>query len=227
MELRTPLQGILFDFDGLILDTETPIFQAWQEKFSALGRQLLLEEWAEILGKASQELDLILGKLDDLLDESSRQTFLEEVSQVEKERVLQQQPLPGAAELIRKSHQAGLKLGIVSSSDRDWVHAHLKRLKLLDYFLYTNCADDVKNAKPDPELYQLAVKKMAIDANRLVVLEDSPAGVLSAKRAGLYTIAVPNEITRQLRFSENGNHPDLVLESLEDFPWNDLMRAPK
>jgi HAD superfamily hydrolase (TIGR01509 family) len=224
MELRTPLQGILFDFDGLILDTETPVFQAWQEKFSGLGRQLLLEDWAEILGKANHELDQILSKLDDLLDESSRQTFLKEVSLAEMELVLQQRPLPGAAELIRKSHRAGLKLGIVSSSDREWVHSHLKRLKLLDYFLNTSCADDVKNAKPDPELYQLALEKMAIDPNRLVVLEDSPAGVLSAKRAGLYTIAVPNNITRQLRFSENGNHPDLVLESLEDFPWDGLMR---
>jgi len=224
MELRTPLQGILFDFDGLILDTETPVFQAWQEKFSGLGRQLLLEDWAEILGKANHELDQILSKLDDLLDESSRQTFLKEVSLAEMELVLQQRPLPGAAELIRKSHRAGLKLGIVSSSDREWVHSHLKRLKLLDYFLNTSCADDVKNGKPDPELYQLALEKMAIDPNRLVVLEDSPAGVLSAKRAGLYTIAVPNSITRQLRFSENGNHPDLVLESLEDFPWDGLMR---
>lgn len=227
MELRTPLQGILFDFDGLILDTETPIFQAWQEKFSALGRQLLLEDWAEILGKASHELYQILSKLDDLLDESNRQTFLKEVSLAEKERVLQQPPLPGAVELIRKSHRAGLKLGIVSSSDREWVHSHLERLKLLDYFLFSSCADDVKKVKPDPELYQLALKRMAIDTDRLVVLEDSPAGVLSAKRAGLYTIAVPNDITRQLRFSENGNHPDLMLESLEDFPWDDLMRDLK
>jgi HAD superfamily hydrolase (TIGR01509 family) len=224
MKLRTPMQGILFDFDGLILDTETPIFQAWQEKFSALGRQLDLEDWAEILGKASHELDGILSRLDDLLDDASRQIFLDEVSRVERKLVLQQRPLPGAAELIRKAYQAGLRLGIVSSSDQDWVHSHLARLELLDYFHHTSCADEVSVAKPDPALYRLGLEKMGLAADRVVVLEDSPNGVLSAKRAGLYTIAVPNALTRRLPFNENGGRPDQVLDSLEDFPWDELMR---
>lgn len=224
MKLRTPLQGILFDFDGLILDTETPVFQAWQEKFSSLGLILEMSDWAEILGKASHELDRILSKLDGVLDESSRKRFLEEVSRIEMELVMQQRPLPGASELIRKAHKAGLKLGIVSSSDQDWVHSHLKRLELLDYFHHTSCVEEVKAAKPDPELYQLGLKKTGLEADRVVVLEDSPTGVLAAKRAGLYTIAVPNGITRQLHFSQNGGRPDQVLGSLEDFPWEEMMR---
>jgi HAD superfamily hydrolase (TIGR01509 family) len=224
MTLRTPLQGILFDFDGLILDTETPIFQAWQEKFSDLGRRLDLEDWAQIVGKSSDELDLIISRLDDLLDESSRQVFLEEVSLAERQVVMQQLPLPGVAELIMKSHQAGLKLGIVSSSDRDWVHSHLKRLELLDYFHHISSGEEVGSAKPDPALYQLGLKKIGLAPDRVVVLEDSPNGVLSAKRAGLYTFAIPNKLTSRLQFKKNGGQPDRVLASLEDFPWDELMR---
>ena len=224
MKLRTPLQGILFDFDGLILDTETPVYQAWQEKFTALGQPLDMEDWAGILGKASHEVDLILSKLDGVLDESSRKGFLEEVAQNEMELILLQQPLPGVVELIRKAHEAGMSLGIVSSSDQDWVHSHLKRLELLDYFHHTSCFDEVKAAKPDPALYELGLKKTGLEAERVVVLEDSPNCVLAAKRAGLYTIAVPNGITRRVPFNENGGRPDQVLDSLEDFPWEEMMR---
>jgi HAD superfamily hydrolase (TIGR01509 family) len=224
MKLRTPLQGILFDFDGLILDTETPVFQAWQEKYTALGMRLDMSDWAEVLGKASHEMDRILSKLDGVLDESSKKIFLEEVSRAEMELVLQQRPLPGAAELIRKAHKAGLNLGIVSSSDQDWVHSHLRRLELLDYFQHTSCVEEVTAAKPDPALYQLGLSKTGLEADRVVVLEDSPNGVLAAKRAGLFTIAVPNGITSQLQFYQNGGRPDQVLDSLEDFPWEDLMR---
>ncbi|MFN2281203.1 MAG: HAD family hydrolase, partial [Anaerolineales bacterium] len=78
--------------------------------------------------------------------------------------------------------------------------------------------------KPDPALYELGLKKTGLEAERVVVLEDSPNGVLAAKRAGLYTIAVPNGITRRVPFNENGGRPDQVLDSLEDFPWEEMMR---
>ncbi len=224
MNVRAPLQGILFDFDGLILDTEMSIFQAWNEKFQEMGQQLPFDLWAEILGKATHELARILDLLDDLQDSTTRQGFLEEVSQKERELVARQKPLPGAVELIKKSSQAGLSLGIVSSSDREWVHSHLSRLELLDYFDHTTCADDVKEAKPDPSLYRLALKKMGAAPDRVVVLEDSPHGVLAAKRANLYCIAVPNALTSRLTFNDNGGSPDRVLKTLEDFPWDELMR---
>jgi beta-phosphoglucomutase-like phosphatase (HAD superfamily) len=128
-------------------------------------------------------------------------------------------------ELIQKSHRAGLHLGVVSSSDQDWVHSHLERLELLDYFHHTSCADEVEIAKPDPALYRLGLEKMGLDPDQVVVLEDSPNGVLAAKRAGLYCIAVPNTITSQLKFYEDGGGPDQVLTSLAEFPWDEFMRT--
>ena len=220
-----PLQGILFDFDGLILDTETPIFQAWKRKFREYGKELRLEEWAEILGKSNDELGPIEGFLNEFSDPEDRQRIQAEVSREEHSLVIKQQPLSGAEELIKRAHRNGLKLGIVSSSDQKWVHGHLERLGLLDYFHHTSCADEVEVAKPDPSLYHLGLKKMGAAHQRVVVLEDSPNGVLAAKRAGLYCLAVPNQLTGQLSFHEEGGLPDRILGTLKDFPWDDLMRT--
>ena len=222
--LKPPLQGILFDFDGLILDTETPIFQAWQEMFRKHDRELLLEAWAEILGTSATIHGTIEEFLQSKSSEDERMSILAEVSQREQELVRQRSALPGAEELLKKAKQQGLRLGIVSSSDQIWVHGHLQRLELLKYFDHTSCADEVVNAKPDPELYNLGIQKMGVLPERVVVLEDSPNGVLAAKRAGLFCIAVPNQLTRQLPFYKNGGKPDRVLNSLIDFPWDEFMK---
>ena len=223
MTLKTPLQGILFDFDGLILDTETPIFQAWKDKFKEHGKKLLLKEWAEILGKSSDELGPIESFLNGFDEEERRKEILKEVSQKESEMVLQQLPLPGVEELIIKARDQGLKLGIVSSSDQNWVHSHLERLGLMIYFDHTSCAEEVEIAKPNPALYNLGLEKSGLSRERVLVLEDSPNGVLAAKRAGLYCIAVPNQLTSQIPFYNNGGAPDLVLNSMLEFPWNEFM----
>ncbi len=225
MMFSPPLQGILFDFDGLILDTETPIFQAWKRKFREYGKELRLEDWAEILGRSNDELGPLEGFLNEFSDPEDRQRIQAEVSSEELSLVIKQQPLSGAEELIKRAYQKGLKLGIVSSSDQKWVLGHLERLGLLDYFHHTSCADEVEVAKPDPSLYHLGLKKMGAASQRVVVLEDSPNGVLAAKRAGLYCIAVPNQLTGQLSFHEEGGKPDRVLSALDDFPWDELMRT--
>ncbi len=225
MTLTTPLDGLLFDFDGLILDTETPIFQAWGDKFREYGQELIIEEWAEILGKSGKDDGPIDSFLETIGDVIKQQEIYREVSQKELDLVKQQKPLPGAVELIKKAKGDGIKLGIVSSSDREWVHSHLRRLDLLEYFDHTSCSDDVVDAKPDPALYHLGLEKMGSSPEKVLVFEDSPNGVLAAKRAGLYCIAVPNKITRQLPFFENGGNPDRVLDSLRDFPWDEYMKA--
>jgi len=224
MMLQTPLQGILFDFDGLILDTETPIFQAWKDMFKEHGQELLLEEWAKILGKSTDHLGPIEDFLNEFPEESKREEILQGVKQTELELVYQKRPLPGVEDLITKAKEHGLNLGIVSSSDQDWVHSHLNRLGLMGYFDHTSCADEVEIAKPNPELYNLGLKKTGLEREKVLVLEDSPNGVLAAKRADLFCIAVPNQLTIQLPFDNDGGEPDLVLATLLEFPWDDLVR---
>jgi len=224
MMVKKPLQGLLFDFDGLILDTETPIFQAWQEKFKEYGKELLLKEWAEILGKSNDELGPVEDFLKEFPEEDKRKEILEEVTQRESALVLQQSPLPGVEALIVKARERGVKLGVVSSSGQEWVHSHLERLGLFDHFDHTSCAEEVEIAKPDPALYELGLEKTGLERDEVLVLEDSPNGVLAAKRAGLYCIAVPNDLTSQLTFYNNGGSPDRVLTSMLEFPWDEFMR---
>ena len=220
-------KAILFDFDGLILDTETPIFQAWQEKFQEYGQVLRIEEWAMIIGRSGDNLGPVEEFLKIFPEGETRSEVLEEVSRREWKRVQLEKPLPGVEELLLKSRSAGLKLGIVSSSDRKWVESHLERLELRTYFDHISTADDVENAKPDPALYRLGLERSGKRAEKVLVVEDSPNGVLAAKRAGLYCIAIPNSITRQLPFSKGEGKPDLVLESLEQFPWEELMKGTR
>jgi len=94
----------------------------------------------------------------------------------------------------------------------------------MEYFDHTSCADEVEIAKPNPELYNLGLKKTGLAREKVLVLEDSPNGVLAAKRANLFCIAVPNQLTIQLPFDNDGGEPDLVLASLLEFPWDELMR---
>jgi HAD superfamily hydrolase (TIGR01509 family) len=222
--LKLPLQGILFDFDGLILDTETTIFQIWQDIYRKHGKELLLEDWATILGKSGSETEPMDNFFREIGKENEKQAIMEEASRRDEELVLKQTPLPGAEDLIKKAKEHGLQLGIVSSSDQKWIHSHLKRLGLWEYFDHTSCSDEVEQAKPDPALYHLGLKKMAAAPERVVVLEDSPNGVLAAKRAGLYCIAVPNQLTKKLPFFSNGGIPDMVLDSLLSFPWDEFMK---
>lgn len=132
--LKPPLKGILFDFDGLILDTETPIFEAWQEMYRKYGEELILADWAEIIGKSVEEMEPLKEFFRDLDSDNDQQAILEQISRRELELVEKQTLLPGVMELIQKAREGGLKLGIVSSSDLKWVRTHLQRLRLEIFF---------------------------------------------------------------------------------------------
>ena len=110
MKLQTPLQGILFDFDGLILDTETPIFQAWADKFEEYGQELHLKEWAEILGMSTDHLGPMERFINGFSDESKRNEILQEIKQNEMEMVIKNKPLPGVEDLIKKALALSLKI---------------------------------------------------------------------------------------------------------------------
>lgn len=217
MELNKPLQGILFDFDGLIVDTETAIYQAWDEFHQELGLELDVEYWSQYVGKSIEETDPVGALLDSLGKDIDRQEMRQNINQKEEKFVSQTKILPGVKELILKASGEGLKLAIVSSSDRDWVHQHLERLGLAAYFEQMATSDEVERAKPDPMLYHLGLEKVQLSKEKVIVFEDSPNGVLAAKQAGLFCIAVPNPLTKMLQFHKNGGQPDLVLESMTEF----------
>ena len=216
------IRGIIFDFDGLIVDTEWPVFQSWVEIFDFFGVELPFDQWSTIIGTSSHEhfdpFAMIERQVGQTLD---RQNLLEKRRARELEMVADQPILPGVEEILRNAKVLNLKLGIASSSDRDWVAGNLARLGLLEYFDVIHTSDDVERTKPDPSLYQLALQSLGLSPIEAIVLEDSPNGVIAAKDAGIFTIAVPNPLTASL----NLDRADMVVESLAELSLLDLIQA--
>ncbi len=216
------LKALIFDFDGLILDTETPEYLAWQDIYREQGFELPHEEWGRIIGgyglsdfDAAEHLSrLTQGRLDSASLRSRHQ--LESFSVIERASVL-----PGVMDMVHAAKRHGLKLAIASSSPHSWVDAHAKRLGIFHYFDRVICADDVGagRTKPNPDLFLLALDQLQVQKNEAVVFEDSPNGVLAARRAGIFVVAVPNPVTARLQI-EGAN---LIVRSFSDLPFSELL----
>ncbi len=213
------IRGLIFNFDGLILDTELPDFESWQEMFVEHGASLPLAAWTPMIGTASSfdlydYLEQQAGRTIDRADvrERRRQRY--------HERVIAQAILPGVEACIRDAKQRGLKVGLASASSPDWVLGHLARLGLHVHFDTVKTSADVARVKPDPALYQAALDALGLDAADAIALEDSPNGIAAAKAAGLFCIAIPNTMTHDLDLSA----ADLRLTSLAALPLAQLLQ---
>ena len=209
----------MFDFDGLILDTEEPVYRSWVEVYEAHGEELPFERWVEIVGSTTigfhpqHHLEERLGRV-------LPKEVLERRISRRTELVLAKQLLPGVVQRIDEAKALGLKLGVASSSTADWVRGHLARLGILERFDCVSCRDDVANVKPAPDLYVAVLACLGVQPSEAVAIEDSPHGVTAAKRAGMRCVAIPNSITASLDLS----HADLLRGSLGDVTLPDLLR---
>ncbi|HSG24996.1 MAG TPA: HAD family hydrolase [Anaerolineales bacterium] len=218
------MRALIFDFDGLILDTELPDYLSWQEVYHSYGVELSLEHWCTIVGgNAESDFEphenlesLIQRRVDrEQIWVSRRKSYLEH---------LESQPvLPGVLSLLDEARDTGLKLAVASSSPENWVVGHLTRLGLLDYFDTIVTADDVELTKPDPALFLLAADRIGVQPNEVIVLEDSSNGVRGAKRAGMFVVVVPNEITRKTDLSM----ADLRVEALDTIDLETLLETAR
>ncbi len=208
------IKGIVFDFDGLIIDTETPVFQAWQEVFSPYGIDLPLSKWAAAIGSGLDSFDPVIY----LKETTGLEIDEKKIRTLQSQRTLEldakQLVLPGVLDYLDQAVQSGLKIGLASSSDRAWVIDHLARFDLVHYFDVVYTMEDVPHVKPEPDLFQKAAAGLGLLPDQTVAFEDSPNGILAAKRAGLFCVAVPNQVTRPLDFSG----ADFILESFCQMP---------
>jgi len=212
------IKAIIFDFDGTILDTETPDFHSWCELFEDHGHQLEQEVWCRVVGTtwdAFNPFDYLEEKIGRTVN---REHLREVVRRSCHKKIEQQVPLPGVESALETAKEIGLKLAVASSSPRAWVEGHLDRLELLEYFDVLKTADDVPKVKPDPALYREACAGLGVAPADVIAFEDSVNGVKAAKAAGIYCVAIPNFVTSKLDFGE----ADHKVESLEHF---DLRKA--
>lgn len=213
------IRALVFDFDGLILETEKPIFQSYQEVYRKHGQELSFDKWAKIIGTADTDYDP-LAELEKLSGMRLDREGVEARRRAREMALILAQPIQaGVKEYLEKAKGMGLKVGLASSSSCAWVEEHLTRLGLIEFFDCIKASDDVKLTKPDPALYREAVNHLRVAPDQTVAFEDSPNGIRAAKSAGLFCMAVPNDLTRQLSLAQ----ADLCLESLETIPLEQLL----
>jgi HAD superfamily hydrolase (TIGR01509 family) len=206
------IKALIFDFDGIIIDSETPELTVWQEAFAAHGRELAMELWADVVGRPVTHFNFY----NYFREHINPAVDVEALRRSNRARVvsltLQQPILPGVESYLRDATKLGLRVGVASSSSRSHVLGHLARLGLMEYFQVAKCFEDTDDHKPDPAPYQAVLDHLGISGYEAVAFEDSPNGVTSAKAAGIFCVAVPNPVTRLLSL----DHADHRMESLAE-----------
>jgi HAD superfamily hydrolase (TIGR01509 family) len=202
---------VVFDFDGLMLDTEWTTYQTVDEVFRAHGEELSLELWTSFIGTTDHPhwTDLLEAQLEGPFD---RDTWQARRAETGLARAMSLELLPGVGALIEQVHAAGIPLAVASSSSADWVRGHLRHREL-DHLMDAVCTgDEVARTKPDPALYLLACERLGVEPSESVAIEDSLHGIAAARAAGMRTVAVPGRMTAHLDYAA----ADLVVASCEE-----------
>ena len=214
-----PIRAFLFDFDGLILDTEVPSRAGWDWLYREHGHELPPEKWAVVVGTHGawdpmEHLEELVGAPLDR-DELNERRYAHELSLIEAEELR-----PGISDYFDAARRLGLKRAIVSSASRPWIDLHLRRLEEeVGWDAILTADRNRERAKPAPTLYLEALEQLGVAAGEAVAFEDSPNGIRAAKAAGIYCVGIPNEVTRDFPLDE----ADLVLGSLADLPPDELL----
>lgn len=216
-EIRTDLAAVIFDFDGTILDTETPAFEAWREAYARRGAVLDLELWRGAIGSH--------GAFDPcahLAELTGRPVDPDEIRAEVRPRARElndRELLPGVEARLDEARELGLALAVASSSSSAWVETWLEDLGLDGRFACVCGRDHVERVKPAPDLFLLAARRLGAEPAACLVFEDSPNGVLAARSAGMRCVAVPNAMTRESEFPG----AELVLESMADMDLGEML----
>lgn len=206
------LDTLIFDFDGVIIDTETPDYGTWQEVFNSYGVELDRGYWSRLIGGGRNRFD-VYEHLEELSGVTlDRDAVGHERRQRYESLVHASSLLPGVQDYLEDASGMGLKLGIASSSQRAWVQGHLEERDLMRYFGSVVTRDDVTSVKPDPEGYVTAMEQLGTTPDRAVAIEDSLNGVTAAKRAGMRCVAVPNPMTADMALEAADHRLDALSE---------------
>jgi HAD superfamily hydrolase (TIGR01509 family) len=202
---------VVFDFDGLMLDTEWTTYQTVDEVFRAHGEELSLELWTSFIGTTDHPhwTDLLEAQLERPFD---RDTWRARRAETGLARAMSLELLPGVGALIEQVDAAGIPLAVASSSSAEWVRGHLRHREL-DHLMHSVCTgDEVARTKPDPALYLLVCERLGVEPSHSVAIEDSPPGIAAARAAGMRAVAVPGRMTAHLDYGA----ADLVVASCEE-----------
>jgi beta-phosphoglucomutase len=217
-----PPGGVLWDLDGTLVDSAGHHWIAWRETLAAEGRAVQPADFASSFGKRNDEI------LRGLFGDGLAPEWIERVSETKERayrRLLRERgldPLPGALGWLRRLREAGWRQALASSAPRPNIDAALQALEMRRFLDAVVSADEVGRGKPDPALFLEAARRIEVPPARCVVVEDAPAGLEGARRAGMRSIGVLSEHHARLE-------ADLVIASLDSLPPEafDTLLAPR
>ena len=213
-----PIKAVIFDFDGTIIDTETIWFQVFEELLKEkFNIDLPLEEFAKSIGTTDEAFfQYIEAQTGMKIDEK-------EINQLARERFLEKREIlevrEGVVEKLEEAKELGYRIGLASSSSREWVEGFLRQFNLWEYFSVVKTREDVVKVKPDPALYLKALEDMQVEPHEALAIEDSLNGAMAAIEAGMKCIVIPNQVTSFLTFHEK----TIRSESFGDFSFKQII----
>lgn len=212
------IKAIIFDFDGLIIDTETAWYEAFKETMDFYKCDLPLEHFVKCIGTDNNVLYEYFK--DQLGDSCNIEEIEARANSLHKVKMKMPQAREGVKDYLEEARKFGYKIALASSSTRECVTHYLDELGLLSYFEVIITQDDVKKVKPAPDLYLKAIHDLNISSTEALAFEDSLNGSLSAATAGIKCVIVPNSVTESLAFEKY----ELRLKSMADKSLLDVIK---
>jgi HAD superfamily hydrolase (TIGR01509 family) len=208
--------AVIFDMDGVLVDGEPLHFRACNALLGEEGLSISLEAYKPYMGTKAgwsqmmrdlgltQPAEVYSTRYDGLIVGEYRANSLAE---------------PGAVELVTGLKRLGMPIAVASSSRTNWVAACLERIGLLDQFDHIISGSDIEHGKPAPDIYLLAADRLGVVPQACLAIEDAPAGIESARAAGMTCWAVRTEYTRGLRLPD----PHREFDRIGDIRLEEIM----
>lgn len=212
-----PIEAVVFDFDGLLMDTETTLVKSWEFEWAQHGLELVLDDdfWPGHGGDTKEaryaQLAALVPDFDRDVSHARRTAYRDRLHEELDFR-------PGIHGWLLEARELGLRLAIASSSERSWVVGHLERVGALELFDVIAAGDEVSAHKPDPAVYQLALDRLGLPGTSTAAVEDTQHGVAAARAAGMATVAIPNPYVVALS-------ADVVLGSADELSLSEALLA--
>jgi HAD superfamily hydrolase (TIGR01509 family) len=213
------IKALLFDYDGVLWDSEVAALESWRELFAAYGEDLPSGLFVTRLGTVGG-VDLVAELEARIGTPLDRDAIALRRRERKMELLRRLTPRPGILSYVAEARDRRLAVAVVSTDDSEWITTGLEILGLQDAFDFIECAEgDTTRAKPSPALYLNALRRLRLSNHEAIAIEDSPNGIRSAKAARLFCLCYANAVTRQLDLSD----ADVVVDSLETLPLADVL----
>lgn len=222
MNQMTPKNGkmaVIFDMDGVIVDSAPHHFSAWQKVWQRRGVPYSYADFKHNFGQRSDlQVRYIVGNK---LSQDEVKTIVAEKDILLREILKDNmRALPGAVELIKSLNEYGVKLALGSSSPKETVYLVAETLGVEKYFDAIVCGSEVREGKPNPQIFLLSAKRINVEPWKCMVVEDAVVGITAAKRGGMYVLAVTNTHPRESLMDADivvDSLNEVTVQSLEDF----------